>query len=233
MSKHTSYYHGGRPEVARFLPEAYARILEIGCGDGGFRLLLAGECEYWGVEPEAAAAEKATSHLHQVLQGTFEQVMDRLPETYFDLVICNDVIEHMMDHDVFLREIQKKMTPGGYLVGSIPNVRYYKNLSALLFLKDWKYTAKGILDSTHLRFFTQKSLTRVFKAHGFAVERLEGLNSAVYLKKKYCTTPLRTLGNVLKYLFRLVGFTTFDLITLGQARDIKYAQIGFRVRAAT
>lgn len=231
MSKHISYYHGGRPEVAKFLPERYSRILEIGCGDGGFCLLLTGDFEYWGVEPEPSAAQKAATHLHKVLQGSFDQIMDQLPEAYFDLVICNDVIEHMPDHDFFLQEIRKKMTPGSYLVGSIPNVRYYKNLLALLFLKDWKYTAKGILDSTHLRFFTQKSLLRIFKINGFTPERVDGLNSAVYFKKKYCTTLPRTTGNVIKYVFRFISFMVFDLITLGHSTDIKYAQIGFRIRA--
>lgn len=232
MTKHASYYQGERPEVLPFLPAHYSRVLEIGCGDGGFRLLVRKDCEYWGVEREAPAARAAEQQLDKVLAGAFEEVYAQLPEHYFDLVICNDVIEHLPDHARFLGEIQEKMGTGGYLVGSIPNVRYYKVLVSLLLLRDWRYTTKGILDSTHLRFFTRKSLARTFREHGFQVDRLQGINSAVYLKPKYCTSILRTTLNSVKFALRFLFFLLLDVATLGHSADIKYAQIAFRVRLA-
>lgn len=230
MTKHESYYQGARPEVAPFLPDHYTRVLEIGCGNGAFRQLMTADCEYWGVEPMESAAREADQRLHKVIHGTFEVAYPQLPDHYFDLVICNDVIEHLPDHEDFLRKIKDKMTPGGQLIGSVPNVRYYKNLFAVVVKKDWRYTAKGILDSTHLRFFTRKSLLRSFRANGFQSEKLQYINSAVYLKKKYCTTVLKTTANVIKFVFRFCGFLWFDVMTLGHSYDIKYAQIGFRFR---
>lgn len=230
MIKHVSYYQGERPEVLPFLPPRFSRVLEIGCGDGGFRRLVATPCEYWGVERDAEAARGARQCLDQVLTGAFDEVFDQLPERYFDLVICNDVIEHFVDHERFLRDIRAKMTPGAYLVGSIPNVRYYKVLFALLIMKDWRYTAKGVMDATHLRFFTKRSLRRSFEGSGFEAEILKGINSAIYLKRQYCTSPVRTSANVLKFLFRAGLFTLLDALTLGHAADIKYAQFGFRFR---
>ena len=122
------------------------------------------------------------------------------------------------------------MSDGGVIVGSIPNVRYYKNLFALIVRRDWRYTDKGILDATHLRFFTQNSFQRSLRESGFSKEKMRGINSAVYLKQQYCTSPARTAGNVLKYILRLIGFLSVDILTLGHSADIKYAQFGFRFR---
>lgn len=230
MSKHASYYQGARPEVMPFLPDDYSKVLEIGCGNGAFRQLMTHGCEYWGVEPEETAAQEADQRLDKVFHATFEEAYTLLPNHYFDLVICNDVIEHLPDHEQFFRQIREKMAPGGKIIGSVPNVRYYKNLFAVLVMKDWRYTAKGILDSTHLRFFTRKSLLRSFRANGFQAEKLRFLNSGVYLKRKYCTSALKTTANVIKFVFRLCGFLLLDIMTLGHSADIKYAQIGFRFR---
>ena len=221
MKQKDSYYEGERPELKPFLPKTYERVLEIGCGDGSFKALLPASSEYWGVEPEPAAAELAEKHLTRVLRGTIEIVADQLPDRYFDLVICNDVIEHIPDTDFLLTVIQNKLTSDGKMIGSIPNVRYYKNLFGLIVNKDWRYADKGILDSTHMRFFTRKSLHRCLTSSGFEFEKFKGINSAVYLKKK---TP----GNLLKYLLRLIGFLLLDICTFGHSIDIKYAQFAFR-----
>ena len=177
MNDDQGYYRNTRPEVAAFLPAGCSRILEIGCGTGNFRRHFTGAVEYWGVEPVAAVAGEAARTLDRVLTGSFRSVHQSLPEGYFDLVVCNDVIEHMDDHDWFLEAIKGKMRPGGaHLVGSVPNVRYITNLYALLVRKDWQYVDAGILDRTHLRFFTRRSLERALLAHGYSVERLEGIN---------------------------------------------------------
>jgi len=99
-----------------------------------------------------------------------------LPAHYFDLVICNDVIEHMPDHDAFLEDIKQKMAPGAHLVGSVPNVRYLPNLKQLLVRKEWRYADWGVLDRTHLRFFTCQSWERTLREHGFVIEAIAGIN---------------------------------------------------------
>ena len=165
-----------RSEVSFFLPEGYSRVLEIGCSDGAFRKNLLASHEYWGVEPNHRAAAAAGHSLDKVLTGFYNEVADKLPDHYFDLVICNDVIEHMADPDSFLEAIKAKMTANASLVGSIPNVRHISNLKSLLIGKDWQYEDAGILDRTHLKFFTEKSLRSLFAAHQFEVEQLSGMN---------------------------------------------------------
>lgn len=176
MNDGNDYFAHDRPEVAGLLPQVYQRVLEIGCGEGRFRRHLSQQCHYTGVEPSPTAAAIARLAIDEVFTGTFDQVAQQLPLQSFDLVICNDVIEHMADHDKFLGEIQRYMAPGAWLVGSVPNVRYFFHLWDLLIRKDWPYKDQGILDRTHLRFFTHRSWRRTLSSHGFVVERLCGLN---------------------------------------------------------
>ena len=211
-----SYYANARPEVAVFLPAGVKRVLEIGCGAGFFRRNFTEPVEYWGVEAVPAVARAAESLLDRVLPGTFHDVRDSLPDGYFDLVVCNDVIEHMVDHDAFLHDIQAKMRGGGSrLVGSVPNVRYITNLYSLLVGKDWPYADAGILDRTHLRFFTRRSLERSLRQHGYQLESLAGING---IAVRYRSIPFLIKACLTHVVAALVG------------RDVLYAQFAFRVR---
>lgn len=201
-----------------FLPPRYERVLEIGCDEGDFAARLTGEV--WGVEPMADAAAIAAARMTKVLVGTFDDVRDRLPRDYFDVVVCNDVIEHMTDHHRFLREIQDHMRPGGVLVGSIPNVRFYKNLFEVLLLRDWRYQDTGILDRTHMRFFTRRSLYRDLVDAGYRIDLFRGINGGP--RKMQFGLPR---GELWRGLFGCLLLA----LSLGAWSDILYVQFGFRV----
>ncbi|PWR00216.1 class I SAM-dependent methyltransferase [Leucothrix pacifica] len=197
-NKSDIYYSGTRSNMAAFLPDSYSRVLEVGCGDGAFRSNLEEDCEYWGVEPFTPSYETASKVLDKVVHGTYEEVADSLPNDYFDLVICNDVIEHMVDHDKFFSDIKSKMKKDSYIVGSIPNVRFFPNLLSLIFDKDWEYQDEGVLDRTHLRFFTEKSIIQTFARHDFIINKFEGINSISFkpssLKKIAKIITIKALG---------------------------------------
>ena len=209
MNNTSEYYQFERREVASLLPKQYSRVLEIGCGIGKFRNNLNQEHEYWGIEPVESIAKIAYDNLDKVLIGTYQDVESMIPNDYFDLVICNDVIEHMTDHDAFFQSIKKKMQKNGCLVASIPNVRYILNLWEVLVRKDWEYKDAGILDRTHLRFFTKKSLTRTLVKNLYFIDCLKGINA-------YQTR------SPIKFIIYIVA-----MLLLGW--DIKYLQFGIRV----
>jgi 2-polyprenyl-3-methyl-5-hydroxy-6-metoxy-1,4-benzoquinol methylase len=172
-----------RPEMLDFLPNEYSRVLEIGCNVGNFRQFLNKHCEYWGVEPFKEAADIAKTKMNKVLVGFYDKVVNEIPDNYFDLIIANDVIEHMEQPWNFLQSIKKKMAANASIVLSIPNVRYFWNLKELLYKRDWEYKDCGILDITHLRFFTKKSIIRLLNDNGFEIEKMEGIKPAKVKKR--------------------------------------------------
>jgi 2-polyprenyl-3-methyl-5-hydroxy-6-metoxy-1,4-benzoquinol methylase len=166
-----------RQEMAVFLPSEYSNVLEVGCNVGNFSPIVKSKpCEYWGVEPFKEAAKAAETAMDKVLVGFYNEVANEIPDNYFDLVIANDFIEHLEQPWDFLESIKGKMTKEASMVLSIPNVRYYWNLMEVLFHKDWKYADCGILDVTHLRFFTEKSIIRLLNENGFEIEMMKGIN---------------------------------------------------------
>ena len=154
--------------------------------------------------------------MHAVLLGTYDEMEPRLPDGYFDVVICNDVIEHMPDHERFFLQIREKIAPGGAIIGSVPNVRYFKNLFDTLVLRDWDYKEEGILDLTHFRFFTLKSLRRTLTASGFSVDVLQPINPNIRLR-----------SSLRENIYSVFGLAAVAL-SLGHSRDVAYLQLAFR-----
>ncbi len=209
--KSNQYYEFSRGEMMAFLPDEYSKALEIGCGAGAFIGALDPSTERWGVEQNSAAAKSAATRADKVLIGSFESVKKELPDNYFDLIICNDVIEHIEHHELFLEDLKNKLSNHGSLVVSIPNVRFLPNLLELLFRKDWRYREMGVLDKTHLRFFTRKSLIRSLEDTGWSVEKIRGIN-------RYGN---RLLGP--KRIISYIGQVIFGF-------DTAYLQFGARAR---
>ena len=206
--KNNNYYQNSRSEILEFIPKKCTKVLEIGCGEGNFIKNLTSISEYWGVESNSHASTKAKKILTKVIEGDFLKYHHLIPDNYFDLIICNDVIEHVDDYNLFFLVLKKKMTTNGTIVGSIPNVRYVVNLYNLFFLKDWKYVNEGILDKTHLRFFTKKSLKRIFIKHNFEIIKYKGINKV--------SISIKSIKSIIKYLLIFIF-----------GKDTKYLQFGF------
>jgi len=210
-----------RSDILRFLPTRFSRVLEIGCSAGGFsEQLVRNGAEVWGIEPNTAAAEVARAKLTKVFNSTFDQAADELPTDYFDLVVCNDVIEHMPDHDLFLQRIKSTMTDKGVIVGSLPNIRHITALVKLLALRDFPYRDEGILDRTHLRFFTRKSIERTLRDNGYEIEALSGVNNII--------VEGIVRGGTLQNLFWRIFTSGVVILTLGYYADVVFPQYAFR-----
>jgi 2-polyprenyl-3-methyl-5-hydroxy-6-metoxy-1,4-benzoquinol methylase len=134
------------------------------------------EIEVWGVELDTASAKEATLNLDHVLIGDVQQNLSSLTDGYFDCITFNDVLEHIADPWDILRSIKSKISPGGVVVSSIPNIRYFYALREVIIHQQWPYRDYGIFDRTHLRFFTHKSMTDLFNDSGFNVISTNGIN---------------------------------------------------------
>ena len=204
------YFKNQRKELASYINPNACRVLEIGCGVGNFKSNFKYKIEYWGIEPNKNAAKIAGKNAYKIFSDSYENVYQSLPNSYFDLIICNDVIEHMVDFDFFFKTIKSKMVKGGFIIGSVPNVRFYQNLIKLIFFRDWKYEDEGILDKTHLKFFTRKSLISIFRNHDFKIIDINGINS-ISIKDSITKYPLKVT------ICFFLGF------------DSKYKQIAFKI----
>lgn len=175
----SSYFRHERPEVLALVDRPVVMALDVGCGAGHFAAAVKRRtgATVWGIEPSAGAADAARSRIDRVLEGTYEQVERELPVHSFDAVFLNDVLEHMVDPWGTLRKVRSLLQADGRLYASIPNVLFAESLLAVLRSRDWRYTEAGILDVTHLRFFTRTSILRLFEDTGYRIERIVPLNS--------------------------------------------------------
>lgn len=171
------YYQQSRPEMLKFVPENARQVLELGCSEGHFAASVKARngAEVWGIEFNPVAAECARASLDHVLVGDADEQIASLPDGYFDVVICNDVLEHLANPIDTLKSLRLKLKDDGVVVASLPNIRHLPALSRIVFQKDFPQDESGIFDRTHLRFFTRKSMFRFFQEAGFEVRRIKGI----------------------------------------------------------
>lgn len=186
MKTTSNYYSHSRPEIAFFVPKTIKTVLDIGCGEGDFLRYVKDKtnAETWGVEAIESVAKEVKNHIDKTLVGKVEDIINLLPDAYFDCITFNDVLEHLLEPTEVLKLIKPKLTENGIVIASIPNIREYYHLYELLFKKDWKYKDEGILDSTHIRFFTKISMARLFNDAGFKLISQAGINKTKSWKFK-------------------------------------------------
>lgn len=174
-SMSSAYYQHARPEVLALIPSTASRVLDVGCAAGalGRSLKERQACSVTGIEYVADVALQAKVHLDHVLTGEALEAMKTLPKGSFDCIVFADVLEHLVEPERCLAEASRLLTPGGTVVASIPNVRHWSVIKDLLEGR-WDYQDEGILDRTHLRFFTRDSVVRMFTDAGFNVSGLSG-----------------------------------------------------------
>lgn len=154
------YYHTARREILPWLPEHVTRMLDVGCGAGvTTRFIKEHRSIEWagGVEYIDTVADEAVPHFDQVWRGdaALAPLEDHIAPASLDLVICMDVLEHMVDPWTFVDRLTPLLAPKGRLIISVPNVRNYSFVLRLLFKGDFHYRDFGLLDRTHLRFFVR------------------------------------------------------------------------------
>jgi methionine biosynthesis protein MetW len=196
----TRYYSGLAPEPRfdKVLSIAHKnhgeRLLDIGCGDGSFTVLLKNalhSVEAVGIELSAEAVSAARlkgieTHLMDIDGGGFP-----FTNGYFDVIYCGEVIEHVFNTDHLLREIYRVLKPSGYCIITTPNLASWSNRFALLLgfqpfatsvSPEHEGAGKLIMKGDegqwgHIRVFTLRALKELAQIHGFKIERLKGCSA--------------------------------------------------------
>jgi GT2 family glycosyltransferase/2-polyprenyl-3-methyl-5-hydroxy-6-metoxy-1,4-benzoquinol methylase len=150
------------------------KVLEVGPATGYITKAL-GErgCSVTGLEIDAKAAEVAGEFAERMIVGDIEamDLKEFFGEERFDVVMYGDVLEHLVDPEKALVDTRGILGPGGRVVASIPNVAHASVRLALLAGR-FPYSSEGLLDRTHLRFFTRESIQALFEAAGYEVSEV-------------------------------------------------------------
>jgi GT2 family glycosyltransferase/radical SAM superfamily enzyme YgiQ (UPF0313 family)/Tfp pilus assembly protein PilF/cyclopropane fatty-acyl-phospholipid synthase-like methyltransferase len=168
-----AYYRHSRKEVLAAVPADAVTILDVGCGAGILGKLLKernSRCRITGIEINAEAAAHARSHIDEVHRVDVEFFQPIFKAGEFDCIIFADVLEHLRDPWCVVNKYTDFLRPGGTLIASIPNVRRLTILQSLADSGSWEYQDEGILDRTHLRFFTKRDFLTLLE--GSKIERV-------------------------------------------------------------
>ncbi|MBV6623515.1 MAG: class I SAM-dependent methyltransferase [Rivularia sp. (in: Bacteria)] len=162
------------------------RVVDFGCATGYFaRLLNNRGCEVVGVEINSKAAKVARNYCEEVIIADLDFVSldeifsDKIAVEKFDVAVFGDILEHLRNPWQVLEETRKLLTPQGFVIASIPNIAHGAIRLALL-QGNFEYKALGILDNTHLRFFTRKTVAQLFEESGYLVDVIEPTKLPIY-----------------------------------------------------
>jgi methionine biosynthesis protein MetW len=154
--------------VARMIPRG-ARVLEVGCGTGALGKIVTDTChaEVVGIEPDSTRAERAKARGLQVYVSFLTpELIHEIGS--FNFVLLADVIEHVPNPQAMLLLSRQALKPTGALIISVPNVAHW-SVRADLLRGRFQYQRFGIMDSTHLRWFTAASIKSLLVSSGFKV----------------------------------------------------------------
>ena len=170
--------------VIRYLREYFqtdatqkVRVLEIGCSEGYFGAALKADGhEVWGIETNSVAADSAEAVLDRVYRDSIEAFLltEDFIDERFDAIIFGDVLEHLLDPRRVLQAVTDRLTDRGVIIASVPNVAH-ERVRMMLLEGRWEYSATGIMDNTHLHFFTRDTLIELFTKTGLCVQRFSAI----------------------------------------------------------
>jgi 2-polyprenyl-3-methyl-5-hydroxy-6-metoxy-1,4-benzoquinol methylase len=179
QSNVTDYGDSFNKYIFNFVPNGI-RCLDVGCSTGnlGYALKMQKKCEVDGIEFDPSAAEIAKKRGYGVVHIKDLNREDELLfdfENKYDVIVCADVLEHLIFPDRVLFSLRRYLKPNGIFIVSLPNVAFILNRLQLL-LGNWEYKRYGILDQTHLRFYTINSGCNMLKKASLIIEQVKPYN---------------------------------------------------------
>lgn len=175
-----------------------SKVLEIGCATGYFsKELVKRNCEVWGVEIDKKAAKIAKRYLKEIFIGDVDDIGEStFRKNFFDYILLQDVLEHIVYPEKVMRKIKPYLKNGGKIIISTPNFSHISILLSL-FTGDFYYNDKGLMDKTHVHFFTEKSLKKMLQEEGFKITKID--YSADFGQIPFLGRYLRYLPKIFQY----------------------------------
>jgi 2-polyprenyl-3-methyl-5-hydroxy-6-metoxy-1,4-benzoquinol methylase len=176
-------------------------VFEGGVSSGYFaEVLVAGGLRVYGHELDPAAAEAARKVCDQVFVGDLQSFDPAEIDQDFDVLVFGDTLEHLPDPAEVLRRLGTRLRPGGHLVVSVPNVANWSIRLSLLTGR-FRYAERGILDRTHLRFYTRKTLVEMIESAGYTVTSVVAAVPVPGVTSERGARLTHRLGNLLPGVF--------------------------------
>jgi 2-polyprenyl-3-methyl-5-hydroxy-6-metoxy-1,4-benzoquinol methylase len=171
---HRAYYANARADVLRRVPPSARTILDVGCGAGalGASIKRRQDARVVGIEYVPEQAARAAAVLDTVHTGDVATIELPYAPGSFDCLIYGDVLEHLVDPWDVLAKQRPLLARGGTLIVSLPNIQFIGVILGLLRGR-WEYQPRGVLDRTHLRFFTRRSGRALIEGAGYRITRTD------------------------------------------------------------
>lgn len=169
------YSYGTHSQIVKYVKKNNL-ILDVGCAQGYLDQYFVQElnCTVYGIEYDAKAAKVAKKFCADVLVGDAEQYLTSInklpfPIQKFDVILLADVLEHLKEPEKVLQALKKYLKPEGIFIISLPNIAHFTIRLQLLF-GGFNYVSAGILDNTHLKFFTRYTMNQMFERCNLTIE---------------------------------------------------------------
>jgi methionine biosynthesis protein MetW len=190
---HTDDPHEVAGVLQALMPEGM-RVLDVGCGTGSVAVVANNNKRnrVLGIEPDAARAKVAASRGIDATCGYLDRefIATKGP---FDVIVFSDVLEHLASPDEMLNLASTALKPDGIMLVSVPNVAHW-SVRLNLLLGRFDYAEYGLCDSTHLRWFTSRTIQALFESQGFeilAMRYTAGTSLPVYHSRYFRVLPMR------------------------------------------
>lgn|GEM_PF-767046 len=169
------YYRYVRQDIISAIPTDAVTILDIGCAAGMLSKVLKEQNPnrfVVGIELNDEAFAHAKIHLDEAINGNIEEFEPPFQQGQFNCILCPSLLEHLKDPWTIAKRYATFLKPGGVMVASIPNIRHLPTLRQVIEFGNWEYQEAGILDQTHLRFFTKKSFLELLQQANIVCESI-------------------------------------------------------------
>ena len=167
MKKNNPSYIGERNDIVELVPASAIKILDVGCSEGmlGEKLKKKNNAEVTGIEIDKNMAEVAKQKLDRVIIDNIDEIdlKKHLRFNYFDCIIFADILEHLQNPWKIIGNVKPFLKDNGVVIISVPNIRHYTTIYNLLARGVWPYNDRGIHDKNHLRYFTFKTIKKIFQ----------------------------------------------------------------------